>query len=67
MSRSVDKERVAALASAADRGNAEDVIRNNILRSTRAGAVVATGPGITYSNNLLSPLPAAISGSAPLP
>ena len=39
------------------------VIRNNILRSTRAASVVATGPGITYSNNLFFGVPAVGSAS----
>ena len=38
-------------------------IRNNILRSTRAASVVATGPGITYSNNLFFGVPAVGSAS----
>jgi hypothetical protein len=39
------------------------VIRNNILRSTRAASVVATGPGITYSNNLFFGVAAVGSAS----
>jgi hypothetical protein len=54
---------IATSGTASDTLAASYTIRNNILRSSRAAAMVVTGGGVTYSNNLFSGVTAV--GSAP--
>jgi len=45
---------IATSGTASDTLAATYTIRNNILRSSRAAAMVVTGGGVTYANNLFS-------------
>ena len=45
---------IATSGDAADTSRRRYTIRNNILRSSRAAAMVVTGGGVTYANNLFS-------------
>jgi len=54
---------IATSGTASETLAAAYTIRNNILRSSRSAAMVVTGGGVTYSNNLFSGVTAV--GSAP--
>ena len=54
---------IATSGDAATTLAASYTIRNNILRSSRAAAMVVTGGGVTYANNLFSGVTAV--GTAP--
>ena len=54
---------IATSGTASETLAASYTIRNNILRSSRAAAMVVTGGGVTYANNLFSGVAAV--GSAP--
>ena len=54
---------IATSGTASETLAASYTIRNNILRSSRAAAMVVTGGGVTYANNLFSGVTAV--GTAP--
>src|SRR4029453_6452843 len=54
---------IATSGSASETLAASYTIRNNILHSSRAAAMVVTGGGVTYANNLFSGVTAV--GTAP--
>jgi hypothetical protein len=54
---------IATSGTASETLAATYTIRNNILRSSRAAAMVVTGGGVTYSNNLFSGV-TAVGGAA---